>query len=221
MFLLPLLLLRGRSWLDRFDIAVRALVRHLIRAVRYGPPRAARVGVLSPAPLPAGQDGDAGRAGQARPPAGSTAVYRPRCSRSACWPWSLRAIVLTLHPAGVIDVGTASALGAFKILHGQSIYYISLGHGDTYGPLAYLAYVPFEAIWPGSWTYLPAARAATITFDLLTIAGLILLGMRAARRPRRTPPRPAAGVAVGCLPVQPAGDGEEHQRRVGGADRRP
>jgi hypothetical protein len=78
----------------------------------------------------------------------------------------------------VIDVATASVLGAYKILHGQSIYYPSVGHGDTYGPLAYLAYVPFDALWPGSWNYLPAARAATITFDLLTIAGLIALGMR-------------------------------------------
>jgi hypothetical protein len=90
-------------------------------------------------------------------------------------------IIVTLHPAGVLDVATASVLGAYKILHGQSIYYYSLGHGDTYGPLNYLFYVPFEAIWPGNWTYLPAARAAAITFDLLTIAGLILLGFRLRR----------------------------------------
>ena len=60
-------------------------------------------------------------------------------------------IVITLHPAGVIDVGTASALGAYKLLHGQSLYYFSLGHGDTYGPIAYLAYAPFELLfWPGN-----------------------------------------------------------------------
>jgi len=48
-------------------------------------------------------------------------------------------------------------------------------------------YVPFEWLWPGSWNYLPAARAATITFDLLTIGVLILLGtrLRAGRDGRR------------------------------------
>ena len=68
---------------------------------------------------------------------------------------------------------TRRVIGAYKLLHGQSLYYPSLGHGDTYGPIAYLAYAPFELIWPGGWPYLPAARAAAITFDLLTIAGLI------------------------------------------------
>jgi hypothetical protein len=78
-----------------------------------------------------------------------------------------------------MDVAYASVLGASKILHGHSLYFASTGHPDTYGPITYLAYVPFEAIWPTSaWTYVPAARAATITFDLLTIGGLVLLGMR-------------------------------------------
>jgi hypothetical protein len=87
-------------------------------------------------------------------------------------------VFINLHPIAVLDVATASVLGAYKILHGHSIYYFSLGHPDTYGPIAYLAYVPFDAIWPGSWNYLPAARAATITFDMLTIAALIAFGMR-------------------------------------------
>ena len=130
-------------------------------------------------------------------------------------------IVITLHPAGVIDVGTASVLGAYKILHGQSIYYFSLGHGDTYGPINYLVYVPFELLsGPATWAYLPAARAATITFDLLTIAGLIVLGwrLRSGREGRRL------GLLLAWLwaacPCTPARHGEEHQRRVGGADRR-
>jgi hypothetical protein len=87
-------------------------------------------------------------------------------------------IFVTLEPTSVLDVGTASVLGAYKILHGQSIFYYSLGHGDTYGPFNYLAYVPFELLWPGNWHYLPAARAATIAFDLLTIGGLIAFGVR-------------------------------------------
>jgi len=186
MFLAPLLLLRRRSWLDRFDIAVvlsfgisywlfdtahleagvwafyppllYLLVRMLMRGMRPRPVRGRLECRLPTAVLCLGL----------------AALVAAR-------------IVLALHPAGVIDVATASALGAFKILHGQSIYYTSIGHGDTYGPLAYLAYVPFEAIWPGSWNYLPAARAATITFDLLTIAGLIAVGtrLRAGREGRR------------------------------------
>ena len=120
----------------------------------------------------------------------------------------------------MVDVGTASALGAYKLLHGQSLYYFSLGHGDTYGPIAYLAYTPFELLFPGNWGYLPAARAATITFDLLTIAGLIVLGWRLRSGTRRVAPRPAARVALGRVPVQPARHGEEHQRRARSADRR-
>ena len=48
-----------------------------------------------------------------------------------------------------MDVGYASMIGAYKILHGQSIYFPSLGHPDTYGPVNYLAYVPFEAALAG------------------------------------------------------------------------
>jgi hypothetical protein len=177
MFLLPLLVLRRPSWLDRLDLAVvltfgvsyalfdaahlelgvwlvyPPLLYLLVRMLRRGfkPPAVARRIDCRLPTLVLGL--------------GLLALIVAR-------------IVVTLHPAAVIDVGVSSVLGAYKVLHGQSIYYASLGHGDTYGPLAYLAYVPFEAIWPGSWSHLPAARAATITFDLLTIAGLILLGAR-------------------------------------------
>jgi hypothetical protein len=177
MFLLPLLLLRGRRWLDRLDIAmllgfgvsyalfdtthlepgvwafypvlIYLMVRMLIRGFRARPV-GGRIDCRLPTIVLA---------------LGLVALVVAR-------------IVITLHPAGVLDVATASVLGAYKILHGQSIYYFSLGHGDTYGPINYLAYVPFEWIWPGNWGYLPAARAATITFDLLTIGGLVLVGMR-------------------------------------------
>jgi len=177
MFLAPLLLLRGRRWIDRFDIAalltfgisyllfdnghlepavwmfypplIYLLVRMLIRG--YKPrARVARLDVRLPTAVLV---------------VGLLALVVAR-------------IVVTLHPAGVIDVATASALGAYKLLHGESLYYFSLGHGDTYGPIAYLAYAPFELLFPGNWQYLPAARAATITFDLLTIASLIVLGWR-------------------------------------------
>ena len=177
MFLLPLLLIRGRRWLDRFDIGVvltfgvsyalfdtghlepavwsfyPPLIYLLVRMLIRGARSRARVGRL-----------------ECRLPTivlavGLLALIAGR-------------IAVTLIPPNVVDVGTASALGAYKILHGQSLYFASIGHPDTYGPLNYLAYVPFELIWPGSWHYLPAARAAAITFDLLTIVGLIAIGAR-------------------------------------------
>jgi hypothetical protein len=90
-------------------------------------------------------------------------------------------IFLILDEPHVIDVGYASVIGATRILHGHSPYFLNAAHPDTYGPVAYLAYVPFTALWPNSWVSLPAARAATITFDLLTIAGLLLVGRRLRR----------------------------------------
>ena len=186
MFLLPLLLLRRRSWLDRLDLAMLLSfgvsyvlfdTSHLESAVwAFYPPllyllvrmlmrgaRACRVRERFECRIP-------------------TAVLVLGVAALA-----VARVIVALHASSVIDVATASALGAHRILDGQSIYYYSIGHGDTYGPLAYLAYVPFEAIWSGSWTYLPAARAATITFDLLTIGALILLGtrLRVGREGRR------------------------------------
>jgi hypothetical protein len=90
---------------------------------------------------------------------------------------------LNVTNSNVIDVGYAGVIGADKLLHGRPLY----GHwpkdnaqGDTYGPVAYYAYVPFRAIfgWSGTWDDLPAAHAAAIAFDLLTLLGLFLLGRR-------------------------------------------
>ncbi len=52
--------------------------------------------------------------------------------------------------------------------------------GDTYGPVAYLAYVPAVLTfgWSGKWDSLPAAHAAAILFDLLVVLGLVLVGRR-------------------------------------------
>jgi hypothetical protein len=56
----------------------------------------------------------------------------------------------------------------------------SNANGDTYGPVSYLAYVPFVAAfgWSGRWDRLWAAHAASITFDLLALAGLLVAGWR-------------------------------------------
>ena len=52
--------------------------------------------------------------------------------------------------------------------------------GDTYGPVAYLAYVPSVLVfgWSGRWDDLPAAHATAIAFDLLVLGGLALVGGR-------------------------------------------
>jgi hypothetical protein len=92
-------------------------------------------------------------------------------------------IGLNLTNANVIDVGYAGVIGADKLVHGQALY----GHfpadnirGDTYGPVNYLVYAPFRLLfgWSGRWDDLPAAHAAAIAFDLLSAAGLYLLGRR-------------------------------------------
>jgi hypothetical protein len=89
-------------------------------------------------------------------------------------------VVLSLVSHQLIDVGAASLVGAHRIALGHSPYYASAAHSDTYGPIAYLAYVPFERLFPFSARvgYLPAAEAASIFFDLVTVVGLVLLGRR-------------------------------------------
>src|SRR5215211_2376446 len=96
---------------------------------------------------------------------------------------------LNLADSTVIDVGYASVVGADRVVHGEELYVNNDVHGDTYGPVNYLAYIPFEALlpWKGTWDSVPAAHAAAITFDLLTIVGLMLLGatLRPGRQGRR------------------------------------
>jgi hypothetical protein len=52
--------------------------------------------------------------------------------------------------------------------------------GDTYGPVAYESYVPGRLLlgWTGKWDDLPAAHFTSIAFDLLTLLGLFLVGVR-------------------------------------------
>jgi hypothetical protein len=101
-------------------------------------------------------------------------------------------IGLDLVDGKVGDVGYASAVGAHRIQEKQPLY-VDSGksdqHFDTYGPVNYLAYDPFVRIFPPSQKEidapddynLPAARAATLTFDALTILGLFLLGLSLRR----------------------------------------
>jgi hypothetical protein len=92
-------------------------------------------------------------------------------------------IGLNVTDSNVIDVGYAGVIGAQRIAHGEALYggYPSDNeHGDTYGPVNYEAYVPFEQIfgWSGTWDDLPAAHAAAIAFDLLAVGLIFLLGLR-------------------------------------------
>ena len=114
-------------------------------------------------------------------------AFRPRV------PWQVLAagvlfllglrVGLNVLDGNVIDVGYASVVGADKIDHGRALYGAfpsDIRQGDTYGPLMYLAYTPFEAIWPwhDRWDDLAAAHAAAATFDIGCTGLLFLLGRR-------------------------------------------
>jgi hypothetical protein len=108
-------------------------------------------------------------------------------------------VALNVIESSVIDVGYAGVIGANKISHGHGLYENPSfakdnEHGDTYGPVNYLAYVPFEQAFPfdGTWADLPAAHAAAIAFDAFTMLGLFVLG----RRLRAGPAGTALGVAL-------------------------
>jgi hypothetical protein len=100
-------------------------------------------------------------------------------------------ITLNVVDSNVIDVGYSGVIGADRIADRKPIYdnFPSDDQsGDTYGPVAYYAYVPFEQVlpWSGTWDDLPAAHAASIFFDLGTMAALFLLGRRIRRGRRGT-----------------------------------
>jgi hypothetical protein len=93
-------------------------------------------------------------------------------------------IGLNVTNSNVIDVGYAGVIGGDKMAKGEPLY----GHfpkdnaqGDTYGPVAYAAYVPFEQVipWHGEWEGLGSAQAASILFDLVCMGLLLMIGWRA------------------------------------------
>ena len=89
-------------------------------------------------------------------------------------------IGLNIVDSSVIDVGYASVVGADRIAHGEPLYVDNTIHGDAYGPVNYVAYLPFQLLLPSAehWDKVPAAHAAAIFFDLLTLLGLFLLGRK-------------------------------------------
>ena len=75
----------------------------------------------------------------------------------------------------VIDVGTASVVGADRLAAGEPLYGAfppPVERGDTYGPVLYAAYVPFELLLPDR----AAAHAAAMAFDLGCLVLLWRLG---------------------------------------------
>ena len=125
-----------------------------------------------------------------RPRAGRPARWCRWCP-SPGWPWGWLCLVgfrvgLNVLDSNVIDVGYAGVIGADRIADGDPLYgagfHDDVERGDTYGPLAYLSYVPFEQAlpWSGAWDE-PAGRARR----------------RARVRPAH-PGRPASCWAGGC-----------------------
>jgi hypothetical protein len=92
-------------------------------------------------------------------------------------------VALNVVDSNVIDVGYAGVIGAQRIAEGKPLYGhypADNEHGDTYGPVTYEAYVPFQQVfgWSGHWDDLPAAHAAAIAFDVLAAALMFMLGRR-------------------------------------------
>jgi hypothetical protein len=97
----------------------------------------------------------------------------------------------SLAGTNISDVGQASSLGAWRLLHGLPLYGAAswrspggllIYRPDSYGPFAYYAYLPFAAAFPPApgvvATLLPA-----VCFDALTICGLRALGWRLGGEP--------------------------------------
>ena len=91
----------------------------------------------------------------------------------------------------ILDVGQASSLGAWRLLHGLHLYGAVSWPGsggfqifrpDSYGPFAYYAYLPFVVMFPPAPALL-ATLLPAVCFDALTLAGLYKLGRRLGGRP--------------------------------------
>src|SRR4051794_8653445 len=92
-------------------------------------------------------------------------------------------VTLNVVDSNVIDVGYAGVIGADRIADGRTLYGNfpkDNEHGDTYGPVNYVAYVPFEQAmpWSGRWDDLPAAHGAAVFFDLACLLLVFLVGRR-------------------------------------------
>ena len=92
-------------------------------------------------------------------------------------------LMLNLADSNVIDVGYSGVIGGDRLGDGLDLWGTfprDNQNGDTYGPVAYAAYIPFEQLlpWSGRWDSLDAAHAAAIAFDLTCLALLWHIGRR-------------------------------------------
>jgi hypothetical protein len=90
---------------------------------------------------------------------------------------------LNILDSNVIDVGYAGVIGADKLVNGAQLwggFPADNLRGDTYGPIAYLVYLPAELVWPwhGRWDELPAAHAVALAADLACVLLLFAIGRR-------------------------------------------
>jgi len=122
---------------------------------------------------------------------GKWSMPQLRPSIGSRWLLAALAVLLILRVGSVFvgnisDVGQASSLGAWRLLNGQHLYGavswqgpggLRLSRPDSYGPFAYYAYIPFVAIFPPAPAQV-ATLAPAACFDLLTLAGLVVLGRR-------------------------------------------
>jgi hypothetical protein len=118
---------------------------------------------------------------RAAPRASPGANIPTRWLAAALLPLCLVRVVLDLTSPLRLDVGFFSLAGAYRLAHNLPIYGFGIlpPGADHYGPVAYAAYVPFELLLPLHGQSDPAAAHwAGITFDLLTIAGLYVVGRR-------------------------------------------
>jgi len=92
-------------------------------------------------------------------------------------------LTLNVVDSNVIDVGYSGVIGGDRLGDGLDLWGTfphDNQNGDTYGPVAYAAYIPFEQVlpWSGTWDSLDAAHAAAIAFDLTCLALLWHIGRR-------------------------------------------
>ncbi len=93
-------------------------------------------------------------------------------------------VTLNVVDSQVIDIGFANVVGADRIADGAGVYdgqfTALIDRGDSYGPLSYISFIPFEQLfpWGGGLEELPAAHAAAIVFDLAVVGLLFLAGRR-------------------------------------------
>ena len=125
-------------------------------------------------------------------------------------------IGLNLTSSNVIDVGYSGVIGADRLADGDPLYGgwpKDNEHGDTYGPFAYVAYLPFEQLLPWSGRVgRPAggARRGDRSSTCSRSRCLFLLG----RRVGGTVAGHRARVRLGGLPVHALRAEHELERRA-------